>query len=74
MIVKVTKIADDKITVDGNHELAGKKLCFDVEVVDVRDATEAELDPFVTEGGCGSCGGGCSGCGSSCGGCGGGCE
>lgn len=72
MIVKVTKIADDKITVDGNHELAGKKLCFDVEVVDVRDATEAELEPFVNEGGCGSCGGGCSGCGSSCGGCGGG--
>ncbi len=71
MIVKVTKIADDKITVDGNHELAGKKLCFDVEVVDVRDATEAELEPFVNEGGCGSCGGGCSGCGSSCGGCGG---
>ena len=70
MIVKVTKIADDKITVDGNHELAGKKLCFDVEVVDVRDATEAELEPFVNEGGCGSCGG-CSGCGSSCGGCGG---
>ena len=70
MIVKVTKVTDDKITVDGNHELAGKKLCFDVEVVDVRDATEAELEPFVNEGGCGSCGG-CSGCGSSCGGCGG---
>ena len=73
MIVKVTKIADDKITVDGNHELAGKKLCFDVEVVDVRDASEAELEPFVNEGGCGSCGGcsGCSGCGSAggCGGC-----
>lgn len=76
MIVKVTKIADDKITVDGNHELAGKKLCFDVEVVDVRDATEAELEPFVNEGGCGSCGGGCSGCSGcgSAGGCGGGCE
>ncbi|WP_407426614.1 peptidylprolyl isomerase [Treponema sp.] len=67
MIVKVTKITDDKITVDGNHELAGKKLFFDVEVVDVRDATEAELEPFINEGGCG----GCSGCGSSggCGGC-----
>ena len=67
MIVKVTKVTDEKITVDGNHELAGKTLCFDVEVVDVRDATEAELEPFVNEGGCG----GCSGCGSSggCGGC-----
>ena len=67
MIVKVTKVSDDTITVDGNHELAGKTLCFDVEVVDVREPTEAELEPFVTEGGCG----GCSGCGSSggCGGC-----
>ena len=69
MIVKVTKVTDDKITVDGNHELAGKKLCFDVEVVDVRDPTEAELEPFVSSGcggGCSSCGG-CSGCGGSCG-------
>jgi len=67
MIVKVTKVTDDKITVDGNHELAGKKLCFDVEVVDVREPSEAELEPFVNQGGCG----GCSGCGSSssCGGC-----
>ena len=67
MIVKVTKVSDDTITVDGNHELAGKTLCFDVEVVDVREPTEAELEPFVTEGGCG----GCSGCGSAggCGGC-----
>ena len=69
MIVKVTKVTDDKITVDGNHELAGKKLCFDVEVVDVRDATEEELAPFVG-GGCGGCGGGCSSCGGGCSGCG----
>lgn len=72
MIVKVTKVTDDKITVDGNHELAGKKLCFDVEVVDVRDATEAELEPFVNDS-CG-CGGGCGGCGGSCDSCGGCCD
>ena len=73
MIVKVTKVTDDKITVDGNHELAGKKLFFDVEVVDVRDATEEELEPFVNDS-C-SCSGGCSGCSGcgSAGGCGGGC-
>ena len=70
MIVKVTKVTDDKITVDGTHELAGKKLFFDVEIVDVRDATEADLEPFVNDScGCGGCGGGCGdGCGS-CGGC-----
>lgn len=68
MIVKVTKVTDDTITVDGNHELAGKKLCFDVEVVDVRDATEAELEPFVNDScGCGGCSGSCGGC-SGCGG------
>lgn len=65
MIVKVTKIDDDKITVDGNHELAGKTLCFDVEIVDVRDATEEELSPFINEKSCGGGCGSCSGCGNS---------
>lgn len=41
--VKVTNIEDDKVTVDGNHPLAGQTLHFSVEVVDVRDATEEEL-------------------------------
>lgn len=75
MIVKVTKVEADKITVDGNHELAGQKLFFDVEVVDVRDATEDELAPYIA--GAGGCGGGCGGCGGGCGSgcdsCGGGC-
>ncbi|MBQ0051636.1 MAG: peptidylprolyl isomerase [Treponema sp.] len=77
MIVKVTKVGEDKITVDGNHELAGKELFFDVEIVDVRDATEDELAPFQggCGGGCGGCGGSCGdGCGDGCGGCGGSCE
>lgn len=34
---------DDHITVDGNHPLAGKHLNFDVEIVEVRAATEEEL-------------------------------
>lgn len=74
MIVRVTKVADDKITVDGNHELAGQRLHFDVEIVEVRDATEEELNPPR-----GCCGGGCGGdCSGGCGGegdcnCGGGC-
>lgn len=69
MVVRVTKVGDDKITVDGNHELAGKQLFFDVEIIDVREPTEAELAPYESScgggcsGGCSSCGGGCSGCG-----------
>lgn len=68
MVVRVTKVSDDKITVDGNHELAGKELFFDVEIVSVRDATEEELSSY--ESSC-SCGGGCGGCGGGCGSCGG---
>jgi FKBP-type peptidyl-prolyl cis-trans isomerase SlyD len=42
-VVTVTKVQDGTVTVDGNHPLAGKPLNFDVNVVDVRDATEEEL-------------------------------
>ena len=42
-IVTITKVDGDKITVDGNHALAGETLTFDVEVTDVREATEEEL-------------------------------
>lgn len=67
-LVHVTNVTDDKITVDGNHELAGKKLFFDVEVVDVRDANPEELEPFEYSGGCGGSCGSCGGCGGGCGG------
>jgi len=42
-VVTVTKVDGDKITVDGNHALAGETLTFDVEVTDIREATEEEL-------------------------------
>lgn len=41
--VTITKVAGDTITVDGNHPLAGQHLNFDVEVTDVRAATQEEL-------------------------------
>ena len=41
-IVTVVSIDDDNITIDGNHPLAGLALTFDVEVIDVRPATEEE--------------------------------
>ncbi len=62
MIVKVVEINGDKIKVDGNHELAGKTLYFDIEVVEVRDPTQEELDQLNSFGGCGGCGG----CGGDC--------
>ncbi len=68
-IVTVKKVSEDTITIDGNHELAGKTLYFDVEIMDIRDATAEELAP--QQGGCSSCGGSCGGdsCGCGDGGC-----
>ena len=75
-IVTVKKVAEYKITIDANHELAGKDLFFDIEVVEVRDLTEEEVKQMTApRGGCGgSCGscGGCSSSGGDCGSCGGG--
>ncbi|HEU4483978.1 MAG TPA: peptidylprolyl isomerase [Povalibacter sp.] len=42
-MVTVTKVVGDMVTVDGNHALAGQNLNFDVEVTDVRAASEEEL-------------------------------
>lgn len=77
----VVEITDDKVKMDFNHPLAGKKLRFKGSVLDVRDATDDELH-IATSQGCGGCGcnggDGCGdgGCGDSHGGgcgCGGGC-
>lgn len=41
--VLIVDKTDEFITVDGNHPLSGQTLVFDVDVVDVRDATQDEL-------------------------------
>lgn len=41
--VTVRKVGSSVVDVDLNHPLAGKTLTFDVEIVDVRDATPEEL-------------------------------
>jgi FKBP-type peptidyl-prolyl cis-trans isomerase SlyD len=41
--VTVTKVLGDMVTVDGNHALAGEILHFDVDILEVRKATEEEL-------------------------------
>ena len=40
---RVTEINGDLITADFNHALAGKSLTFNVEVVEVREATAEEI-------------------------------
>ncbi len=40
----VKEVKNENVTIDFNHPLAGKNLKFDVELVDVRDATKEELE------------------------------
>jgi FKBP-type peptidyl-prolyl cis-trans isomerase SlyD len=42
-VVRVTEVGQETITVDGNHPLAGVELNFAVEVMEVRNASDDEL-------------------------------
>ncbi len=42
-VVTVTEVGLESIVVDGNHPLAGVPLNFDVEIIEVRNATEEEI-------------------------------
>ena len=44
MMFTVESIQGDKVNIDGNHPLAGETLHFNVEVLNVRDATAEELN------------------------------
>ncbi|MEL4471262.1 peptidylprolyl isomerase [Shewanella algae] len=64
--VQVTEVLDNSVIVDGNHPLAGQSLTFNVEVMDVREATAEEVahGHIHAHGGCGGQGhdhGGCCG-------------
>ena len=78
--VIVKDFSDSSVMIDYNHPLAGKTLLFDVEIVDIREATPDEVLRSMAGGGCcggGSCdsehghdhggGGCCGGGGGSCG-------
>lgn len=41
---KVVAVNETGVVVDANHPLAGKRLHFDVEIVDVRPASDEELE------------------------------
>lgn len=43
IMLTVTRIEGDKITVDANHPLAGQTISFEVTVRDIRDATPEEI-------------------------------
>ena len=41
-VVTVVGVAEENVTIDANHPLAGVPLTFDVTVIEVRDATDEE--------------------------------
>ena len=57
VIATIVKFDDESVTLDMNHPLAGKTLHFDLELMDIKDASEMPAS---------SCGDGCSSC-SGCG-------
>jgi FKBP-type peptidyl-prolyl cis-trans isomerase SlyD len=56
-VVLVAAVEGDEVTLDANHPLAGMDLSFDVDIVEVREATEAEIAQGHpdTPDGCGDC-------------------
>jgi len=42
MIFTIMGVTGDSVKIDGNHPLAGETLHFDVEVLEIRDATDEE--------------------------------
>ncbi len=42
-IYVVVQVHQDMVTLDGNHPLAGQDLVFEIEAVEVRDATAIEI-------------------------------
>jgi FKBP-type peptidyl-prolyl cis-trans isomerase SlyD len=56
----VISVDDNMVKMDFNHPLAGEDLHFKGEILEVRDATEEELNSVYSAGSCssGSCGGG----------------
>jgi FKBP-type peptidyl-prolyl cis-trans isomerase SlyD len=59
--VVVKSIADEDVTIDYNHPMAGKSLLFNVAVLDVRDATAEEIEVGVVGGIAENAGGCCGG-------------
>jgi FKBP-type peptidyl-prolyl cis-trans isomerase SlyD len=43
LLFRVLEVNGDQVKLDGNHPLAGEKLVFDVEVMDMRNATPEEM-------------------------------
>lgn len=54
--VTIKDIKEESVLIDFNHPLAGKALNFDVEILDVKNATDKDIEKFMPKSCCsGSC-------------------
>ena len=44
VLVTIKEVSEKEVIVDANHPMAGHSLLFDLEILDVRDASSSELD------------------------------
>lgn len=51
IVVRIMKVEDNVITLDGNHPLAGAELFFELNILSVRQATEEELEEIAQSAG-----------------------
>lgn len=49
IFMRVVEVRDETLLVDTNHPLAGKRVRFEVDVLDVRPATESEIEEAQAE-------------------------
>lgn len=64
----VGEITEDKVVLDLNHPHAGKDLTFEGTIIEMRPATNKEIESLLNMMSGDGCSGGCEGCGGGCGG------
>lgn len=52
-VFTVVEIQEEQVTLDANHPLAGKSLDFEVQILEIRDASAEELEALQGSGCCG---------------------
>lgn len=56
IVMRVVEVRPDSLLVDTNHPLAGKRIRFEIDVLEVREATEEEIQEAQEDMDAGACG------------------